>query len=285
VALDGEVGNSTKSEVFKERCPRRFFEMYVAEQNMVGAALGLARRGKIPFVSTFAAFFTRAFDQIRMSRYSEANIKFAGSHAGVSIGQDGPSQMGLEDIAMFRTIPGGVVLYPADAVAAENLVEAAARHEGMVYIRTTRGDTPIIYDLSQNFVIGGCKVLRSRKEDKITVVAAGITVHETLDAYRELRQEGIPIRIIDLYSVKPLDRETLRKSARETGAMLTVEDHYPEGGLGEAVQSAVAGEGVPVHALAVRRKPKSGTPAELLDYEGISRSAIVRSVKEILGHS
>jgi transketolase len=249
---------------------------------MVGAALGLARRGRIPFVSTFAAFFTRAFDQIRMSRYSDANIKFCGSHAGVAIGEDGASQMGLEDIAMFRTLIDGVVLYPADAVATEKLVEEAARHVGIVYIRTTRQQTPILYDAGEAFPIGGCKVLRASPRDAVTVVAAGITLHEALAAHAALAPDGIDVRVIDLYSVKPVDEATLREAARATRAVLTVEDHVAEGGIGDAVRTALASERSPVVSLAVRSVPRSGKPAELLEYEGICASAIIRRVKELL---
>src|SRR4030043_147706 len=282
VVLDAEVSNSTYSEILKEKYPEQFFEMYIAEQNMVGAALGLSRRGKIPFVSTFSAFFTRAFDQIRMSQYSDANIKFVGSHAGVSIGEDGPSQMGLEDIAMFRTILNSVVLYPSDAVSTERLVEEAIKHKGIVYIRTTRKDTPILYGKEEEFVIGGSKVLRRSKGDLASVIPAGITLHEALHAYEELKKEGIPIRIIDLYSIKPIDRKNLEEAARETRAIITVEDHFVEGGIGEAVRSALAELAVPVHTLAVRKMPKSGKPAELLDYEEISRGAIIGKVKELI---
>lgn len=282
VVLDAEVGNSTCAEIFKKKYPERFFEMYIAEQNMVGAALGLSCRGKIPFISTFAAFFTRAFDQIRMSQYSNTNIKFAGSHAGVSIGEDGPSQMGLEDIAMFRTTLNSVVLYPSDAVSTERLVEEAIKHKGIVYIRTTRKDTPILYGKEEEFVIGGSKVLRRSKGDLASVIAAGITLHEALHAYEELKKEGIPIRIIDLYSIKPIDRKNLEEAARETRAIITVEDHFVEGGIGEAVRSALAELAVPVHTLAVRKMPKSGKPAELLDYEKISRGAIIGKVKELI---
>lgn len=285
VGLDGEVSNSTKSETFKESYPDRFFEMYIMEQNMVGVALGLADRGKIPFVSTFAAFVSRAFDQIRMSRYSDPNIKCVGSHAGVSIGQDGPSQMGIEDIAMFRTILDGVVLYPADAISTEKLVEAAARHTGIVYIRTTRGATPLIYEPAETFPIGGCKVLRHSDNDAATVVAAGITVHEALKAYDTLKGEGIKIRVIDCYSIKAIDEKVLGKAAEDdTKTIITVEDHYAEGGLGEAVMSALAPIFfVPVYLLAVCKKPKSGKPEELLDYEGISHTAIEKKVREIAG--
>lgn len=282
VVLDAEVSNSTFSEIFGKEHPERFFEMYIAEQNMAGAALGLSRRGKIPFVSTFAAFLTRAFDQIRMSQYSEANIKFCGSHAGVSIGEDGSSQMGLEDIAMFRTLLNSVVLYPSDAVSTERLVEEAAKHRGIVYIRTTRQNTPVLYGNGEEFRIGGSKVLRSSAEDAVTVVGAGITLHEALAAYAELKQGGISVRVIDLYSIKPMDRTTLARAAQATAAIVTVEDHFAEGGIGEAVRSEMADIDVPVHCLAVRKTPKSGKPDELLDYEGISRNAIVKKIKELI---
>lgn len=282
VVLDAEVSNSTFSDIFGEAYPERFFEMYIAEQNMVGAALGLSRRGKIPFVSTFAAFITRAHDQIRMSQYSDANIKFSGSHGGVSIGEDGSSQMGLEDIAMFRAMLNSVVLYPSDAVSTEKLVEEAARHKGMVYIRTTRKDTPVLYSNDEEFSIGGSKILRESERDLITVIAAGITLHEALGACDELKREGIFIRVIDLYSIKPIDVETLNKAAQATNAIITVEDHYADGGIGEAVRSALALHYVPVHSLAVRKMPRSGKPAELLEYEEISKNAIIKKVKELL---
>ncbi len=283
VVLDGEVGNSTYAEIFQAAHPENFFEMFVAEQNMVGAALGLSLRGKIPFVSTFAAFLSRAFDQIRMCPYSAANVKFCGSHAGVSIGPDGPSQMGLEDLALFRTVPGAVVLYPADAVSAERLVEAAARHRGLVYLRTTRQETPILYGTDEPFPIGGCKVLRSGPEDRVTLVAAGITLHEALAAQALLEREGIAARVLDLYCVKPLDEATLRAAADATRGLVTVEDHFPEGGLGEAVRSALAGHPAPVVSLAVRRLPRSGTSGELLEHQGISAAAIVRAARGLAG--
>jgi transketolase len=282
VVLDAEVSNSTYAEMFHAAWPERFFEMYIAEQNMAGAALGLSRRGKIPFVSTFAAFLTRAFDQIRMSQYSGANITFCGSHAGVSIGEDGSSQMGLEDLAMFRTILDGVVLYPSDAVSTEKLVEAAANHQGIVYLRTTRKDTPILYRPDEVFPIGGSKLLRRSGSDRATVVAAGITLHETLAAYDDLKKRGIMIRVIDLYSIKPIDGKALRQAGEETGTIITVEDHFAEGGIGEAVTAALAGRPVPVHILAVRKMPKSGKPDELLDYEEISGKAIVKTVMTLL---
>jgi transketolase len=282
VVLDAEVSNSTYSELFKAKYPDRFFEMYIAEQNMIGAALGLSLRGNVPFVSTFAAFLTRAFDQIRMSRYSNANIKFCGSHAGVSIGEDGSSQMGLEDIAMFRTLLDSVVLYPSDAVSTEKLVEEMARHTGIVYLRTTRKDTPILYRNDEVFRIGGSKILKSSKADIAVIAAAGITVHEALRAYDELKKKNILVRVIDVYSIKPLDSATLVHAARDTGAVITVEDHYAEGGLGEAVLSALSGTGVPVHSLAVRKMPRSGKPDELLGYEGISSRGIMEAVKKIV---
>ncbi len=272
VVLDAEVSNSTYTEIFKKYFPERFFECFVAEQNMVGMAVGLALRGKIPFVSTFAAFLTRAFDHIRMAQYSEANIKFVGSHAGVSIGQDGPSQMGLEDIAMMRSILNSVVLYPSDAVSTEKLVREAAKHKGIVYIRTTRSATPVIYDYNEEIPIGGSKVLKASDKDLFTVVGAGITLHEALKAYEELKGQGIHIRVIDLYSIKPLDLVTLRKALSDTKAIITVEDHYPAGGIGEAVKSEIGSDRV--YSLACRKSPKSGTPEELLDYEEISAKHI-----------
>ncbi|HEY6000713.1 MAG TPA: transketolase [bacterium] len=285
VVLDGEVGNSTYAEVFAAAHPERFFEMYIAEQNMAGAALGLALRGRVPFASTFAAFWSRAADQIRMTPSSGGNVKFCGSHAGVSIGEDGSSQMGLEDIALFRAIHGSVVLYPADAMSTERLVEEAARHRGVVYLRTTRAATPLLYGPGEVFPIGGSKVLRAGPSDAVTLVAAGITLHEALAAHAALGREGIAVRVIDLYSVKPLDEATLAAAASETRAIVTVEDHVPEGGIGEAVRMALSGSPTPVVSLAVREMPRSGTPAELLEHQGISAAAIVRTVKGLVaGH-
>ena len=256
--------------------------MYIGEQNMVGVALGLSVRGKIPFVSTFAAFLTRAFDQIRMSQYADSNIKFIGSHAGVSIGEDGSSQMALEDLAMFRTLLGAVVLYPSDAMSTEKLVALAAAHTGNVYIRTTRKETAVIYDAGVEFPIGGSKTLESSDSDVATVIGAGVTLHEALAAYKELQGEGINVRVIDLYSIKPLDIVTLKKAAQETKRIITVEDHFAEGGLGEAVAAAIIGESVQFKNLAVRKMPHSGKPQELLDYEEISSGAIVKSVKSLI---
>ncbi len=284
VVLDAETSNSTYSEFVKKTHPESFFEMYIAEQNMVGTALGFSRRGKIPFVSTFAAFLSRAFDQIRMSQYADSNIKFVGSHAGVSIGEDGASQMALEDIAMFRTVFGGVVLYPSDAVSTEKLVAEAAKHHGNVYIRTTRKETPVLYGADDEFKIGGSKVLKSSATDVATVIGAGVTLHEALAAYEELKKEGINIRVIDLYSIKPIDTETLKKAAMETKNIITVEDHFAEGGLGEAVASALAIQNVEfrMQNLAVMKMPKSGKPDELLAYEEINSQSIINKIKDLV---
>ncbi len=282
VALDGDTKNSTFSEKLLKARPDRFLEMFIAEQNMVGVAAGMAARGMIPFVSTFAAFLTRAFDQIRMAGVSRANVKFCGSHAGVSIGEDGPSQMGLEDLAMFRPIPGSIVLYPCDAVSTERLVAEAAKIRAICYIRTSRPKTPVLYANDEQFPIGGSKILRRSREDRATVIGAGITVHEALKAADALASEGIRIRVIDAYSVKPLDQATLLASAKETGAnLIVVEDHYEEGGLGDAVLNAV-GNAARVVKLAVREIPRSGPPEALLDTYGISSKHIVQAVKSLL---
>jgi len=282
VALDGDTKNSTYSEKLLKTRPDRFFEMFIAEQNMVGVAAGMAARGMIPFVSTFAAFLTRAFDQIRMAGVSRANIKFCGSHAGVSIGEDGPSQMGLEDLAMFRPIPGSVVLYPCDGVSTERLVAEAAKIRAICYIRTTRPKTTVLYANEERFPIGGSKILRRSEKDRVTVIGAGITVHEALKAAATLAAEGVYIRVIDAYSVKPLDKTTILANAKETGAnLIVVEDHYEEGGLGDAVLNAV-GNGARVVKLAVREIPRSGPPEALLDTYGISSKHIVQAVKSLL---
>jgi transketolase len=282
VALDGDTKNSTFSERFLKEFPDRFFEDFIAEQNMVGAAAGLSARGKIPFVSTFACFQARAADFIRMAVISRANIKFCGSHAGVSIGEDGPSQMGLEDLALFRANPDGVVLYPSDAVATERAVALAAQHDGIVFIRTSRPKTPVIYENSETFAIGQAKILRQSPDDVVTVVGAGVTLFEALKAHEQLKAENILIRVVDLFSVKPVDRDTLLKCARETkNQIITVEDHYAEGGLGDAVLSALATDGVIVHKLAVRELPRSGKPEELLDRYGISARQIVEKARSL----
>ncbi|MBT3249770.1 MAG: transketolase [Candidatus Pacebacteria bacterium] len=282
VVLDAEMGNSTFANIFAAAFPDRFFEMFIAEQNMISVAVGLSRMGKIPFISTFASFLTRAFDQIRMAQYSKANIKLIGSHAGVSIGQDGPSQMGLEDISMFRSIRDSVVLYPSDAVSTEKLVQQMTNHKGISYLRTTRIDTPIIYKLDEEFKIGGSKVIYQSKKDVATVIAAGITLHEAMKAYRQLRKNKINIRVIDLYSIKPLDIETLMKSAQETKALVTAEDHYQFGGIGEAVKAALVNQNTPVHSLYVDQQPRSGQPAELLALEKIDAAAIVEKVRSLI---
>jgi transketolase len=279
VALDADVKNSTFSERFEQAHPERFFQFFIAEQCMVGAAMGLASRGHIPFPSTFACFLTRAYDFIRMAGISNLGVKLAGSHAGVSIGEDGPSQMGLEDLAMMRAVPNCTVLYPSDAVSTERLVAAAAYHQGPVYIRTTRPKTPVIYDAAEMFPIGGSKVLRQSDDDVAAVVAAGITLHEALAAADELAAGGVRVRVIDLYSVQPVDADTLRQAGRDTRTIVTVEDHYLAGGLGDAVSAAVSIDGTPVHRLAVCETPRSGSPAELLDRYGISARHIVAAVR------
>ncbi len=282
VALDGEVSNSTFSELFAKAHPERYFEMFIAEQQMVAAAVGLQVRGYRPFASTFAAFFTRAFDFVRMAAVSRARLCLAGSHAGVSIGEDGPSQMALEDLAMFRAVHSSAVLYPSDPNQAAALVRLMADHPGIAYMRTSRGATPTLYGPDDAFEIGGSKVLRSSDEDQVTLIGAGVTLHEALKAADRLSEQGIAARVIDLYSVKPVDAETLREAAAETGALVTVEDHWPEGGLGDAVLAALAEvEGVRVRKLAVTGMPGSGKPAELLHEFGIDADAIVAAAQDL----
>jgi len=284
VALDADVKNSTFSEKFQKAFPDRFYESYIAEQVMVGAAMGLGARGAIPFPSTFACFLTRAADFVRMAAISQVNIKLAGSHAGVSIGEDGPSQMALEDLAMFRTEPDYAVLYPCDAVSAERLVALAAYHPGPVYIRTSRPKTPVIYSNDEPFKVGGLKVLRESTNDAATVIGAGVTVFEALKAHDQLKTEGVAIRVIDLYSLAPIDRDGLVAAARATGGhLITVEDHYAAGGIGDAVAEAVADAGFAVHRLAVREIARSGKPEELLERYGISASHIVAAVRARIG--
>ena len=283
VALDGDTKNSTYSNKFLAEYPDRFVECFIAEQNMVAAAVGLGAMGKIPFVSTFACFLSRAYDQIRMAAISQANIKLCGSHAGISIGQDGPSQMALEDLAMMRAIAGSTVFYPSDAVCAERLVALAAQTPGIVYIRTSRPKTAILYSNDEDFQVGGCKVLKSSDNDRATLVAAGVTLHEALKASLELESQGLAVRVIDLYSVKPIDEETLLKAARETQLLITVEDHYPEGGLGDAVLGALASQPCRLHKIAVGGLPRSGESAQLMDAFGLSAKSIVKKVKELVG--
>ncbi|BCA53999.1 Transketolase [Nitrospira sp. KM1] len=283
VALDADVKNSTYTDKFGKKFPNRFFENFIAEQNMLGAAAGLAACGKIPFVATFAAFFSRAYDFVRMAAISQSNIKLVGTHVGVSIGEDGPSQMGLEDIAMMAAQPGVTVLYPSDGTCTYRLVELAAQHKGMVYIRAGRPKSPVLYGAQESFQIGGSKVLRQSASDALTIVGAGVTLFEALKAYDQLKAAGIMVRVIDLYSIVPIDQTTLLDSARAThGRLLTVEDHYAHGGLGDAVLSAVGPEGIKVHKLAVRSIPHSGKPEELVNHFGIGAGSIVEAAKQII---
>jgi len=283
VALDGDVKNSTFTEVFQAAAPGRFFEGYIAEQNMVGMAMGFATCGKIPFASTFACFFTRAADFIRLAGLGRANVKLVGTHAGVSIGEDGASQMGLEDLAMFQALPESVVLYPSDAVSTWRAVELAARHQGLCYIRTGRPKAPLLYSNDETFAIGKAKVLRQSAGDALAVVAAGVTIFEALRACDELKKEGIAIRVVDLFSVRPVDTETLLAAARAAhNTVLTVEDHYPAGGLGDAVAQALGPHGVRLHRLAVREVPHSGKPEELLHLYRIDAAAIIEQARALL---
>lgn len=281
VVIDGDVKNSTYADKFFAAFSGRSFQSYIAEQNMVGMGMGLAAKGYVPFIATFAAFLSRAHDQVRMAAYSESNIKLCGSHVGVSIGEDGASQMGLEDLAIFRPIPGCVVLYPSDAVSAEACVAEAAAHRGMVYIRATRPAVPLLYPGGEAFPIGGSKVLKKSDSDTATVIAAGITVFEALKAAEELAKQGTSVRVIDAYSVKPLDEEGIRRAVRETGGRaVVVEDHYEAGGLGEAVAAALAG-GARLKHLCIRELPRSGPSRELLDKYGIDAAHIVEAVKAL----
>ncbi|MBV9706583.1 MAG: transketolase, partial [Chloroflexi bacterium] len=286
VGLDGEVSNSTYAEEFAWAFPERYFEQYIAEQQMVASAVGMSVCHKIPFASTFAAFLTRAYDFIRMAAISRANIRLSGSHAGVSIGEDGPSQMALEDLAMMRAVFGSTVLYPSDANQAAQLVAEMADHQGIVYMRTTREKMSVISAPTEKFTVGGSKVVRQSEQDKATVVGAGITLHEALKAYEQLQQQGISIRVIDAYSVKPMDEETLLAAAQEAGnKIVTVEDHWPEGGLGEAVLEVFSqrdGALPQVVKLAVGSMPGSGTPDELLEEAGINAHHIVQAVKALV---
>jgi len=286
LAVDAEVSNSTHAEDFGKAYPDRFFEQYIAEQQMVATAVGMSVRHKIPFASTFAAFFSRAYDFVRMAAISRANIRLVGSHAGVSIGEDGPSQMALEDLAMMRAVYDSTVLYPSDANQTAHLVELMADHPGIVYMRTTREKTPIIYSPDETFAVGGSKVVRQSDKDEATIVAAGITLHEALKAYDQLKDDGIIVRVIDAYSVKPIDEETLFVAAEEAGnKIITVEDHWSEGGLGEAVLEAFterAGSLPEVVKLAVQSMPGSGTPAQLLEEAGISAHHIVQAVRALV---
>ena len=283
VALDGEVSNSTYAELFRDAHPDRYFEMYIAEQQMVAAAVGLQVRNWVPFASTFAAFLSRAYDFIRMAAISQADIRLCGSHAGVSIGEDGPSQMALEDLAMMRAVHGSTVLYPCDANQTARLVAEMADREGIVFMRTTRAATPVVYGGGEEFPVGGSRVVRDGSD--VTIVAAGITLHEALQAADRLSAEGVDARVIDLYSVKPVDAETLRAAAEETGRILTVEDHWPEGGIGDAVLEVLADTEQPARLvrLAVRELPGSGKPAELLAAAGIDAAHIAEAARALVG--
>ncbi|HEY7255262.1 MAG TPA: transketolase [Solirubrobacterales bacterium] len=283
VALDGEVGNSTYAERFAARHPERFFEMYIAEQQMVAAAVGMQTRGWRPFASSFGAFLSRAYDFVRMAAISDADLKLCGSHVGVSIGPDGPSQMALEDIASLRAVFGSVVLYPSDPNQAVALLDAMREHRGISYMRTTRGATPTLYQPDDRFEIGGSHIVRSGDDDEITLIGAGITLHECLAAADELAAKGIGARVVDLYSVKPVDAETILAAAGETRALITVEDHWPEGGIGETVAGvlAAAGSSTPLTSLAVSGRPGSGPPDALLAAAGIDAASIVVAASSV----
>uniref|UniRef100_A0A8D3CI84 Transketolase n=1 Tax=Scophthalmus maximus TaxID=52904 RepID=A0A8D3CI84_SCOMX len=283
VALDGDTKNSTFSETFKKAFPDRYIECFIAEQNMVGVAIGCATRDRtVAFASTFAAFLSRAYDQIRMGAISQSNVNLVGSHCGISIGEDGPSQMALEDLAMFRAIPTCTVFYPSDAVSTERAVELSANTKGICFIRTSRPETAVLYSPDEKFEVGVAKVVRQSDNDQVTVIGAGITLHEALAAADMLASEGKNIRVIDPFTIKPLDAATILSSARATGGqIITVEDHYKEGGLGEAVLAAVGAEpGIIVNRLAVSGVPRSGKPTELLDLFGISAKHIAKAVRQ-----
>jgi transketolase len=280
VALDGDTKNSTYAEKFFKKFPNRSTECYIAEQNLVAVAIGFGTRGKVPFASTFATFFTRAADQIRVAGISQSNLKLVGSHVGVSIGEDGPSQMALEDLAVMRAIVGSTVLYPSDAVSTEKLLEQMALTKGVCFLRTSRPKTPVIYGNDEKFPVGGAKVVRTG--DKVTIVGAGVTLHEAIKAADALKAEGINVTVIDAYSIKPLGKDVILAAAKKTGnAVITVEDHYSEGGLGDAVAGELSSEGIKVHKLAVVGIPRSGKAEELLAHFGIDAAAIVKKVKSV----
>jgi transketolase len=285
VVVDAEVGNSTHADAFAALHPERYFDVFTAEQQLVATAIGFSVRGYIPFAATFGAFLTRAHDFIRMAAVSRADIRLVGTHAGVEIGPDGPSQMALEDLAMMRAIQGSTVLYPSDATSTTQLVKAMAGRPGVVYLRATRGAYPVLYDAGESFPIGGSKVLRSSDRDDLTLIGAGVTLHACLDAAELLTREGIRARLIDLYSVKPIDTPTVCAAADATGGrIVVVEDHHPEGGLGDAVLSALnaGGTSATVEHLAVRIRPGSGSPTELIEAAGLSPSHIVAASHRLL---
>jgi transketolase len=279
-AFDGDTKNSTYADKFFKKFPSRSIECFIAEQNLVAVAVGFATRGHVPFASTFATFFTRAADHIRVAGISQSNLKLVGSHVGISIGEDGPSQMALEDLAMMRAVVGSTVLYPAEAVATEKLLEQMASHKGLCFLRTSRPKTPVIYGNDEQFPIGGAKVLR--EGDKVTIVSAGVTLFEALKAADTLKAEGVNVTVIDAYSIKPLGKKEILAAAKKTGnTVITVEDHYAEGGLGDAVAGELSCEGVKVHKLAVNGLPRSGHAAELMAAFGIDAAAIVKKVKSL----
>lgn len=281
--LDAELSNSTKTGMVKKTHPEKFLELYIAEQNMVSVGLGLATQGTLPILSAFAAFWTRAHDQLRMAAYANQHMVCIGSHAGVAMGQDGASQMGLEDIALFRSLFNSVVLYPSDAVSAQKLlIEAANQKQGIVYVRSSKNALPVIYNEHETFEVGGSKTIKSSDHDQITLIGAGVTLHECLQAYDQLKTQGIIARVIDLYSIKPIDVNTLVKACKETKALIVVEDHYAEGGIVEAVRSALIYETTPIHSLCVRKLPQSGKPEELLDYAEISFNSIYKKAFEVV---
>lgn len=285
IALDGDTKNSTYSEKLKKAFPDRYVECFIAEQNLVGVAIGAACRDRtVAFVSTFATFFSRAFDQIRMGAISQTNVNFVGSHCGVSIGEDGPSQMGLEDIALFRTIPNSTVFYPTDAVATERAVELAANTKGVCFIRTSRPNTAVLYGNDEPFHVGKAKLVKQSNKDQVLIVGAGVTLYEALTAAAELEKKGIAVRVLDPFTVKPLDQSAIVQNAAACGGrVVVVEDHYPEGGLGEAVKSALAEQrNTVVKHLAVPTVPRSGPPTVLLDVFGISARHIVNAVDQVL---
>ena len=277
VGLDGEVSNSTFAYLLKEKYPERFLEMYIAEQNMLSVALGMSLRGYKPFVSTFGAFLTRAFDQIRMSQYSKANLKIIGTHCGVAIGEDGPSQMALEDISMFRSIQGSIILYPSDANSLSKQMDLMDNFNGISYMRVTRGELPILYSDNEKFEIGGSKTFFESESNQITLIGAGVTLHECLRARQILKNNyNIDSRVIDLYSIKPIDITTINKAINETSAVLVVEDHYQSGGIYEAIQSQCPSP--KIKSLCVKITPRSGKPEELLKYAKIDAESILEAV-------
>ena len=283
VVMDCDVGNSTFSDKFRGVYPERYFEMFIAEQNMVSAALGMSERGKVPFISTFSAFLERAYDQIRIANLSGNHLVICGSHSGVSIGEDGPSQMGLEDMAYFRSITNSTVFYPSDGVSAYKLTQLSYKEKGLVYIRTTRPRTPVIYKDDEKFEVGGSKTLEKSDKDLVTIIASGITVHEAIKAHKQLKKDGINVRVIDAYCIKPIDPKAILKATNETKAIITVEDHNITGGLGDAVLDVLAEEKlVSVYKLGVTKVPRSGKLEELLEYEGINSKAIIDKVKRLI---